>query len=114
MLPLLKTKLASLLTISTIFAILYSNLNARGKVKNVQVFRYVGDAFNPWYYSFIVSSTIGFGDIIPLTDDARALTILHVLMLWIAKDYAVSNATAGILLFVCVVCFLLSDKLTFW
>lgn len=106
-------RLVQFVTISCVFAIFYSNLEAYSRKHSVNAFQCVG-TFDPWYYSFIVSSTAGFGDIVPLSNLARSLTILHVMTLWLCNDSFAHNNMTIALIFVCGCCYLFTRQLTFW
>ena len=106
-------RLVRFIFISSVFAILYNNLNKYSAKNSIEAFRPT-ESFDPWYYSFIVSSTIGFGDIVPLTNAARWLTVLHVCTLWISKDSYHQNTTTIVLMIVCVLLYLGTNYLTLW
>ena len=106
-------RLVRFLTISSIFAILYNNLNNYSARHSIEAFSHRGP-FDPWYYSFIVSSTIGFGDIVPITNPARYLTVLHVFALWLSKDSYHHDTATLLLVCVCLVCYVGTNYLTAW
>ena len=59
-------------------------LNEYKKDPNQPIFSSIGgnpkdNKFNLFYYTVVVHTTLGFGDINPLTKGARLATILHVL-----------------------------------
>ena len=106
-------KLIYFIVVSSIFAIIYSNLHAYSKQQSIEGFNYIG-TFDPWYYSFMVSSTVGFGDITPVSKLARGLAIVQVLTIWIARDSEIyDNITIGLVV-LCMFCIIFYSRLIFW
>lgn len=49
--------------------------------------KHFGPQFNPVYYGVVVHTTIGFGDIVPQTPEARWVTSAHAVLTLVATLY---------------------------
>lgn len=50
--------------------------------KNGHDFQNFKDSVDPWYYSTVVTFTVGFGDIVPTTTIGKLVTIVQVVLFW--------------------------------
>lgn len=85
----LSNKIFSLFMISCFFALIYKILNEstdyehyNGLNKNSSYFKYL-------YFSITTSSSVGYGDVYPLTKISRLLSILHqfIIILGLDEDF---------------------------
>lgn len=82
----LATKILSLFIISCMFSFIYKILNEstnyehyNGLDKNSSYFKYL-------YFSITTTSSVGYGDIYPLTKISKALSILHQFIILLGLD----------------------------
>ena len=80
-----KSIVESLIVVSIVFAIIYSSLdmnefnNGSTDIIPKDNRYFIDNLFHMLYFSFITTSTIGFGDISPKSSKARFLVCLHLL-----------------------------------